>query len=44
MGLGGFRAGQIITTGSLITPLKPTARMTIRAELEGIGAVAVTIA
>src|SRR5437773_1011850 len=27
MGLGGFRAGQIITTGSLITPLKPTARM-----------------
>ena len=44
MGLGGFRAGQIITTGSLITPLKPTARMAIHAELEGIGAVAVTIA
>ena len=44
MGLGGFRAGQIVTTGSLITPLRPTKRMAIHAELEGIGAVAVTIA
>jgi 2-keto-4-pentenoate hydratase len=44
MGLGGFRAGQIITTGSLITPLRPTRRMAIHADLEGIGAVAVTIA
>ena len=44
MGLGGVRAGQIITTGSLITPLKPTKRMAIHAELEGIGAVALTIA
>ena len=43
MGLGGFRAGQIITTGSLITPLRPKQRMAIHAELEGIGAVAVTI-
>jgi len=44
MGLGGFRAGQIITTGSLITPLKPTRRTAIHAELEGVGAVALTIA
>ena len=44
MGLGGLRAGQIITTGSLIAPLKPTKRVAIHAELEGIGAVAVTIA
>jgi 2-keto-4-pentenoate hydratase len=43
MGLGGFRAGQIVTTGSLITPLRPTKRMAIHAELEGIGAVAVTV-
>jgi 2-keto-4-pentenoate hydratase len=44
MGLGGFRSGQIVTTGSLITPLKPTKRTAIHAELEGIGAVALTIA
>jgi 2-keto-4-pentenoate hydratase len=44
MGLGGLRAGQIITTGSLITPLKPTTRTAIHAELEGIGAVALIIA
>jgi 2-keto-4-pentenoate hydratase len=43
MGLGGFRAGQVITTGSLIVPLRPTKRMAIHAELEGIGTVAVTI-
>ena len=43
MGLGGFRAGQIITTGSLITPLRPTDRMAVHAELLGVGAVAVTI-
>jgi len=43
MGLGGFRAGQIITTGSLITPLRPTKKMAVHAELGGIGAVAVTI-
>jgi len=43
MGLGGFRAGQIITTGSLITPLKPTKPMAIHAELAGIGAVDVAI-
>ena len=43
MGLGGFRAGQIITTGSLITPMRPTKRMAIHAELEGIGAVEVTV-
>ena len=43
MGLGGFRAGQVLTTGSLIVPLKPTARMAIHAELAGIGAVDVAI-
>ena len=43
MGLGGFRAGQIITTGSLITPLRPGKKMAVHAELGGIGAVAVTI-
>ena len=43
MGLGGFRAGQVITTGSLIVPLRPAKRMAIRAELDGIGTVAVTI-
>jgi 2-keto-4-pentenoate hydratase len=43
MGLGGFRAGQIVTTGSLITPLRPAGPMAVHAELEGIGAVAVTI-
>jgi 2-keto-4-pentenoate hydratase len=44
VGLGGFRTGQIVTTGSLITPLRPAKRMAIHAELEGIGTVAVTIA
>jgi 2-keto-4-pentenoate hydratase len=44
MGLGGFRCGQIVTTGSLITPLKPTKRTAIHAELEHIGAVDLTIA
>ena len=43
IGLGGFRAGQIVTTGSLIAPLRPTKKMAIHAELGGIGAVAVTI-
>ena len=43
MGLGGFRAGQIITTGSLIVPLKPKGTAHIRAELAGIGAVEVAI-
>lgn len=43
MGLGGFRAGQIITTGSLIKPLKPTKPARIHAELAGIGAVEVAI-
>jgi 2-keto-4-pentenoate hydratase len=44
MGLGGFRTGQIITTGSLIAPLRPARRTVIRAELGGIGSVAATIA
>jgi 2-keto-4-pentenoate hydratase len=43
MGLGGFRAGQIITTGSMITPLRPTKKMAIRAEFDRIGAVAATV-
>jgi 2-keto-4-pentenoate hydratase len=43
VGQGGFRAGQFVTTGSLIAPLHPTRRMAIRAELEGIGAVEATI-
>jgi 2-keto-4-pentenoate hydratase len=44
MGLGGFRAGQILTTGSLITPLRPTKRSAIHAELADVGAVEVTVA
>lgn len=43
MGLGGFRAGQILTTGSLITPLKPAGPIAIRAELAGIGGVEVAV-
>lgn len=43
MDLGGLRAGQIVTTGSLITPLRPLRRTVIRAELAGIGAVAMTL-
>jgi 2-keto-4-pentenoate hydratase len=42
MGLGGFRAGQFITTGSLIVPLRPARRTVIRAELAGIGSVSAT--
>jgi 2-keto-4-pentenoate hydratase len=40
--LGGFRAGQVVTTGSLIAPLRPTRRTAVRAELEGVGAVEAT--
>jgi len=43
LGLGGYRAGQIVTTGSLIVPLRPAQRTVIRAELAGIGIVAATI-
>jgi len=43
LGLGGFRAGQIVTTGSLIVPLRPVRRTVIRAELAGVGSVAATI-
>jgi 2-keto-4-pentenoate hydratase len=43
VGLDGFRAGQIITTGSLITPLRPAQRMVVHAELEGIGEVGLTV-
>lgn len=42
MGLGGFRAGQFVTTGSLIVPLRPSRRTVVRAELAGIGSVAAT--
>lgn len=42
MGLGGFRAGQFVTTGSLIVPLRPARRTVVRAELAGIGSVAAT--
>jgi 2-keto-4-pentenoate hydratase len=40
--LRGFRAGHIVTTGSLIVPLRPTRRTSLRAELEGIGTVDAT--
>src|SRR4030095_15613465 len=43
MGLGGFRAGQFVTTGSLIVPLRPERRTVIRAELDGIGSVVATV-
>jgi len=43
LGLGGLRAGQFVTTGSLITPLRPEQRTVVRAELEGIGTVAATV-
>ncbi len=42
MGLGGFRAGQFITTGSLIVPLRPARRTVVRADLAGIGSVVAT--
>jgi 2-keto-4-pentenoate hydratase len=44
MGLDGFRAGQILTTGSLITPLRPAGPVAIRADLAGIGTVAIAVA
>ena len=44
MGLGGLRAGQFVTTGSLIVPLRPERRTVIRAELDGIGSVVATVA
>ena len=43
LGIGGLRAGQFVTTGSLITPLRPERRTVVRAELEGIGTVAATV-
>jgi 2-keto-4-pentenoate hydratase len=43
LGLGGLRAGQFVTTGSLITPLRPERRTVVRAELDGIGTVAATV-
>ncbi len=43
LGLGGLRAGQFVTTGSLITPLRAERRTVVRAELEGIGTVAATV-
>lgn len=44
MGLGGLRAGQVVTTGSLIVPLRPEQRTVIRGELDGIGSVVATLA
>jgi 2-keto-4-pentenoate hydratase len=44
MGLGGLRAGQFVTTGSLIAPLRPERRTVIRAEFDGIGSVVATVA
>jgi 2-keto-4-pentenoate hydratase len=40
--LGGFHAGQIVTTGALATPIEVTRSMRITASLEGIGDVDVT--
>ena len=37
--LGGLRAGQLITTGTLVPPFKLTAPVAIAAELEGVGSV-----
>ncbi len=42
MGLGGFRAGQVITTGSLIKPARVNASTKLTATLDGVGSVAVT--
>jgi 2-keto-4-pentenoate hydratase len=41
MGLGGFRAGQVITTGSLTKPAQMRAPAKLVATLDGIGAVEV---
>jgi 2-keto-4-pentenoate hydratase len=37
--LGGLRAGQLITTGTLVPPFKLTAPVVVTAELEGVGGV-----
>ncbi|MBS0320611.1 MAG: hypothetical protein JSR18_08730 [Proteobacteria bacterium] len=42
--LGGIRAGQVVTTGTLIKPFPVTAPTVIAAELEGIGSVTVRVA
>ena len=43
-GLGGLRAGQVVTTGSLTTPLRCERPQLIEAEVEGIGRVALRLA
>ena len=43
-GLGGLRAGQVITTGSLTAPLRCERPQLIEAEVEGIGKVALRLA
>jgi 2-keto-4-pentenoate hydratase len=40
--LGGFRAGQVVTTGTLVPPVTIDRPQKLRATLEGIGAVDVT--
>jgi 2-keto-4-pentenoate hydratase len=42
MGLGGFRAGHVITTGTLVKPLRLAAPAKLTASLDGIGSVDVT--
>ncbi|MBV1705699.1 MAG: fumarylacetoacetate hydrolase family protein [Hyphomicrobiales bacterium] len=41
--LGGLKAGMVITTGSLTVPLPVNAPCEIRAEIDGIGAVAASV-
>jgi 2-keto-4-pentenoate hydratase len=41
--LGGLRAGQLVTTGTLTPPFEVTAATTVIASLDGIGSVSVTI-
>lgn len=41
--LGGFRAGQVITTGSLIKPARVDAPVRVSATLDGVGSVALTL-
>lgn len=42
--LGGFKAGQIITTGSLTVPTLITGKGLVEAEIKGIGRVSLTVA
>ena len=39
--LGGYRAGQVVTTGTLVPPLSIDRPQVVRATLDGIGTVEV---